>query len=265
MFGPLTSEEAARIARLPRINRARGHRLYTADGTRWIDCWADGGRALPGHRPRGVSLRLKSTVEKGVFAPYPSVWTHRLKKELVRLFPGFRGAGLFENFECAAAACGIESLPRDPLDMEPTTKYVPGAVWGRPLLGHHPRGDFLFPILPLPGMTTIQAVLFADDGPLPDAELYSPVILAALTRACSALHGGQTPYAAQYGGDSADIWERRGPYMLFQGNIDDYDEVFEAYFARRILIAPSPRRPSVYPRDLSPGEERLLRTGAHDA
>ena len=98
--------------------------------------------------------------------------------------------------------------------------------------------------------------------------MFSPVILAALTRASLALEegeseedsrGGKLADTAYGGGDSADIWERRGPYMLFRGSPDDYDEVFEAYFARRILIAPSPRRPSVYPRGLSAGEQRLLR------
>ena len=163
MFGPLTPPEAARIARLPRINRARGGRLYTAEGVRWIDCWADGGRALLGHRPRGVSLRLKSAVEKGIFAPYPSVWGPRLEKALLRLFPGCRGVGLFENLECAMAACGIEALPRDPLDMEPSVKRSAGALWGRPLLPNHPQADFLLPILPLPGITGIQSVLFCGD------------------------------------------------------------------------------------------------------
>ena len=270
MFGPLTSREAARIARLPRINRARGGRLYTAEGERWIDCWADGGRALLGHRPRGVSSRIKSVIDKGVFAPYPSVWAHRLEKALLRLFPGCRGVRLFENLECAMAACGIESLPGDPLDMEPTVNRIAGALWGRPLLPNHPRADFLLPILPLPGIMNIQSVLFCGDeagtGAAEPPRLFSPVILAALTRACLALDEEESERrksadTAYDGGDSADIWERRGPYMLFRGSPDDYDEVFEAYFARSILIAPSSRRPSVYPTGLSAGEQRLLRMG----
>ena len=87
MYGPLNSEENSRINRLPVIGRARGSRLYALDGTRWLDCWADGGRALMGHRPKGVSLRLKNEIDRGLYAPYPSLWALRLEKALLTLFP----------------------------------------------------------------------------------------------------------------------------------------------------------------------------------
>ena len=261
MFGPLSPEENGRIAGLPRITRARGGRLYGADGSRWIDCWADGGRALIGHRSGGVSLRLKNELDRGLYSPYPTVWTGRLEKALLRLFPGYRRVGLFENLDCAMTACGIESLPADPMELARSLTRVSGALWGRPLLPDHPAADLLFPILPVPGLTAIQPVLFAgEESPLPSSTLFSPMVLAALTRSCSALGDGKAPNR----GESADIWERRGPYMMFRGSAEDYDEVFESLFVRNVLIAPSPRRPSVYPRDLSPGEQRLLNSGESD-
>ncbi len=263
MFGPLTPEESARLARLPRIGRARGYRLYALDGSRWLDCWADGGRALMGHRPNGVSLRLKNEIDRGLYAPYPSRWEGRLEKALMRLFPGYGGVRIYRNADAALAALGLDEPPVDPLDLPVGSGGGDGrrasVLWGRPLLPGHPEADFLFPVLPLPGLSEVQPVLYGNAGePALRSELVSPVILAALVRSCASIkdtfRDGNTPISDV----NADIWERRGPYMLFRGNNREYNVIFESLFSQRILIAPSPNRSSILPTDISTQETALL-------
>lgn len=253
MFGPLNPNEAARIARLPNINRARGSRLYTLDRTRWLDCWADGGRALMGHRPKGVSLRLKNEIDRGLYAPYPSLWEGRLVKALMSLFPGYSSVRIFRNIDRALAALNLIAPPVDPLDL-PVGEGA-SALWGRPLLPEHPVAEYLFPILPIPGLTDVQPVMIktAESVQAPSDQV-SSVLLAALTRSCASISYGNTPIPEGF----ADIWERRGPYMLFRGGEEEYDNFFESLFTRRVLIAPSAMRPSVFPAEISAGEISVL-------
>ncbi len=253
MYGPLSLKENSRINRLPVIGRARGSRLYALDGTRWLDCWADGGRALMGHRPKGVSLRLKNEIDRGLYAPYPSLWALRLEKALLALFPGYSEVRIFRNAERAIAAFDFGEPPIDPLDL-PADRRA-SALWGRPLLPDHPEADFLFPVMPLPGLTEVQPVMIKkSNSDLPESDSSSSVILAALTRSCSSVMNGNTPIPAGF----ADIWEWRGPYMMFRGSQGEYDEIFESSFLQRVLIAPSKQRPSILPGDISAKELAVL-------
>ena len=115
MHGPLNAFENSLICALPKINRARESYLYMKDSSRWLDLWADNTRALMGHRPPGVSLRIKNEVDKGLYAPYPGVWENRLVKALNTLFPGYSRVFLFSNIEKALSVLGLERLPSDPL------------------------------------------------------------------------------------------------------------------------------------------------------
>lgn len=68
------------------IKRARGSFLYTAKNIRLLDLAQDEGRALMGWRHGSSMLALKNTVEKGLWASYPSGAEYRLKKALTSLF-----------------------------------------------------------------------------------------------------------------------------------------------------------------------------------
>jgi hypothetical protein len=281
MFGPLSPEEAALIARLPRITRAREHRLYAADGNRWLDCWADGGRALLGHRPKGLSLRLKNEIDRGLYAPYPGLWEGRLEKTLLKMFPGYSGVRIFLNARRAAEVLGLRGAPVDPLDLpavdsieQPVGEKTsaggtvgggPVVLWGRPLLPGHPPADYLFPIVPLPGLTEVQPVLFRDTSAEPrPSDPVSPVILAAMNRSCASvitLNAGSGNGNSPISSFNADIWDRRGPYMMFRGSEVEYTQLFEKLFSLRVLIAPSGKRGSIIPMGLSSKESALLAAG----
>lgn len=251
MYGPLSPVEAARIQRLPLINRARVYRLYAADSSRWIDCWVDGGRALLGHHVQGLASRMKNELERGLLAPYPNRWIGRLEKAMLNLFEGYEQVRFYRTAERAVKLTHIERWPTDPLDLREGSKEIHPALWGRPLLPGHPESSCLFPILPLSGLSEVQAVLFRDrSSTIPNSDPLSPMIASAMTRLCASL----CRYRVTENNEYADIWEKRGPYLVYHGNEDDYGRLFDAYFDRRVLIAPSARRPSVYPSQLSPGE-----------
>lgn len=259
MHGPLNKVEQRLLERMPVIGRARGYHLYALKGTRWLDCWLDDSRALLGHRPSKVSIRLKNEVDRGLYAPYPNRWTRRFEQSLIRLFPGYSTARFYRNTERALGLLGLNQNPTDPLDLSDDLESFNGVLWGRPLLPSHPRGTVLFPILPLPGITDVQAVL-SNDSAMPPSDPASPVILASLTRSCasvSAFLAGKSPESQ----DSSDIWKRRGPYMNFRGAEEDYNVLFESLMARHILIAPSIRRPTVMPMEISDKEAAMLDTG----
>ncbi|MDF1567155.1 MAG: hypothetical protein RQ801_02245 [Spirochaetaceae bacterium] len=260
MHGPLNREEQNRLERMPAIGRARGYRLYALNGTRWLDCWLDDSRALLGHRPSKVSIRLKNEVDRGLYAPYPNRWTRRFEQSLMRLFPGYSTARFYRNTERALDLLGLDQNPTDPMDLPDDLDAFDGALWGRPLLPGHPKGSHLFTILPLPGLTDVQAVL-TNDSAMPPSDPVSPIILASLTRSCasaSSFPAGKPPEFRE----SSDIWKRRGPYMNFRGSEEDYDVLFESLIIRHILIAPSIRRPSVMPMEISDKEAAMLDAGS---
>ena len=269
MHRPLDIPEMERLRRLPAVSRAREHRLYTLDGYRWTDCWADGGRLLEGHRPGGLGKRIKNEVDRGLYAAYPNRWEGRLEKVLMRAFPGYAGVRIYRSPEVAFAAVGPEvswETVVDPLDLRPDTmQQVPHLMWGRFLLPDHPSADVLLPIMPLSGLGEVQPVLFRSGHvPAVPSHLLSPILLAALTRAVLPLllpESGKLPFIAE----SSDIWERRGPYMLYRGEFSDYGALFDTMFDNRILMAPSPHRPSLYPAHISDRESRLILQGGPSA
>lgn len=265
MHGPLNTREADQLRRLPVISRARGHHLYTIDGRRWTDCWADGGRLLEGHRPGGLGKRIKNEIDRGLYASYPNRWEGRLEKVLLSAFPGFTGVRIYHSQETAFEALGSDvsrDSVTDPLDIRSgESAGIHRVTWGRFLLPDHPAAELLLPIMPLSGLGEVQPVLFkAGCEPEAPSEIISPIVLAALTRAVlplSSRDSGKLPFTTE----STDIWERRGPYMLYRGESSGYQALFDTMFTNRILIAPSADRPSLFPASPSEKESRLILQG----
>ncbi len=102
---------------LPAVKRARGYRVYAADGTRYIDFYLNGGRALTGHRPNGALQVLKSTAERGLWAEYPGAWRRKADRLLQQLYPEVEDIFYFPTLESALQA--LRELPRE--SAEPVT------------------------------------------------------------------------------------------------------------------------------------------------
>ena len=165
---------------LPEISRARGYRLYSREGGRYLDMYLDGGGAILGHRPEGLNRIFKSASSRGLWAPLPSASRGRLEKAVLRLVPiPFQGkVRLFPSLPAALSLISTH-LPKsvlvDPLFPDAlstlTDKSLPLLLW-RPftealfesvlgdLLGPSPERPLLIlPMIPVPGWLSPQPLI----------------------------------------------------------------------------------------------------------
>jgi hypothetical protein len=267
--------EAELFRLMPEIHRARGWRLYAKDGSRIVDLWQYGGRALLGHNPPGLLRAFKNSAERGLFAPFPHFAEGRLRKALAALLPGRRFRFYSGSLDAALAAA--ENVPgrdsgciRNP------------ALW-RPFLDI-PSGPLFIPVLPFP-FPGAPAVLALDpelDAALAlPAETISPAALAAAARCVWDLiavsPGRGRPcfpkLDAVLGRASAGSrdWRRQGIYLSYlagadsaPGGIrnsaagDSYPALFRRFLDNGFLLPPSPSQPAILPGELSRGEEAKL-------
>jgi hypothetical protein len=266
----VTPEAADRLRRIPRIKRARGYRLYTADGRRFLDMWQAGGRAILGHRGGGVVTSLKRVLDRGVLAPLPSLQEHRLGQALRRLLPGL------PEFEVAVFATEERAIRAVSESVGRPAEGAPAAYW-RPFM---PEGGVtmwptiptagadagaasvpgpLFPVLPDGGLFQAQCVIYPAGGavrlvsdPVPEPAL------KALSAAADALVSASVPPMIALAGFTSV-----GPYLTpadesraREGR--EYGELFDGFLAEGIVISPSPDVPSIVPGELSDGERKLI-------
>ncbi|MDR0403371.1 MAG: hypothetical protein LBH35_07270 [Treponema sp.] len=247
---------------IPKIRRARGWRLYAENGSRIVDLWQYGGRALLGHNPPGLLRAFKNSAEKGLFAPFPHFAEDRLRKALAALLPGRRfrffsgGDALGAALEAAGKnrSCRAEALWRPFLDI--------------------PSGPLFIPVLPFP-FPGAPAVLALDpetdsvlEGVLP-AEPLSPAALAAAARCVWDLAAvspgrGRPRFPKLDALNALDTlaagaWQRRGIYLSRPpGAASGYPALFRRFLDGGFLLPPSPSQPAILPGELSPGEEAKL-------
>jgi hypothetical protein len=247
---------------MPEIHRARGWRLYAKDGSRIVDLWQYGGRALLGHTPPGLLRALKNSAERGLFAPFPHFAEERLRKALAALLPGrrFRFYSGGDSLDAALAAAAQLS-------------GCAGELW-RPFL-EQPSGPLFIPVLPFPfpGAPAVLALaLELDTAPELPAETVSPTALAAAARCVwdliAASPGRGKPcfpkLDAVLSRDSAGSrnWRRQGIYLSYSAGPDsgngNYPVLFRRFLDNGFLLPPSPSGPAILPGELSPGEEAKL-------
>jgi hypothetical protein len=261
---------------MPEIHRARGWRLYAKDGSRIVDLWQYGGRALLGHTPPGLLRAFKNSAERGLFAPFPHFAEGRLRKALAVLLPGRRfrfysgGDGL--GAALAAAESARPGCGRD---------FV---LW-RPFL-ELPAGPLFVPVLPFP-FPGAPAVLALDpelDSVLEGvvaAEIISPTALAAAARCVwdlIAVSPGRAkprfPKLTLSLDSAGSHWRHQGIYLSYSAGTDsaagrsrepvsgsnagNYPALFRLFLDNGFLLPPSPSQPTILPGELSPGEEAKL-------
>ena len=251
---------------LPEINRCRDYHLYDGRGTRYLDMFLAGGTALLGHRPAGISQRVKNTMAKGLWTGYPTAWTGRLKKALGQLIPEFPEVYIFPTlFEAeewlTLSFPGIEICDPavDLLDKNGSQGLI--SLW-RPFLPLEKENiRAVLPILPMPGSFP-GIVCFPRNTSLPgrpvrqdDSRLPS-YIMAGLVRSAVLLgsfFSGEVPT----GGGNEKFpdkrklelpgWEQRGPYLRYCGHVDEYQTCFKNALEEHILLPPRPDVPAVIP------------------
>jgi hypothetical protein len=245
---------------LPPIKRARGYRLYTENShgrpCRFVDLWLDGGKALLGHRPPSVLLKIKNTADRGLFAPYPSCETYRFERALKKMLPG-------RNFFVT------EHISEHGEGWLETGKDAPLArAFER---GKHYEGweaePVIQPVLPHPLSPKIIAIKNeADEKAAP--LLLPPVILAATTRALWDLLASETRgevankrlMALFESAAFKKRWRRAGIYLYRaqKAGPEEWESIFIRFLENGFLLPPCAGEPLVLPEELSDGEAAAL-------
>ncbi len=284
----LPTRAIERMRGLPEFRRAREYRLYTGDGRRYIDLWADDGQAAAGHRCGRWRETLSSKLSRGLAFPLPGPEAHKLRKAVRAWFSlemptadgremvGQRPVYFFHDEtarwkELSSAA--PELVIRDALYSTPDESAA--AVVVRPFSRPHVnRGEWILPVLPLPRAFALCCLL-GPAGMGPDSgvqeDLLAPAVLAAGARAvydvCRMLRSGTHPgkaFAERLA--ATGVWTACGPWLLPSVGADEsaYDRLFAEHAAKHIVLNPVAGAPSLVPAVMSSGERsRILAAAEH--
>ena len=240
---------------LPPIKRARDFYLYDEKGRRFLDLYLDGGRALCGHRPNGLSNVLKNTISRGLYAPYPSVYSNRLDKVLKQGFPRFAFREVYRSTESFEKAFGGPVHFSDPAKAAESGE---SSLW-RPFLPVSEGCERLLVQFPYPGVDAV-AILSRKDN-LPPSDYLSPVTESGLVRSWFDLQIRleQSDRAVWPLLDDTGHWERTGPYLNPLCAKGEYGDLFRLYLDQGVLISPYCDKPSVIAVDIKEGSLKKLK------
>jgi hypothetical protein len=252
----MTVYEQKNLRLLPVIRRARDYHLYDASGRRILDLFQDSGRAWLGHRPEGVSLQIKNTLSRGVYAPLPSAEEGKMLKA-VRILCKTLGADIRDvaYYRYGSAEAGKLGTAVDLLenDTAPFVLWRPGMPWPS-------KAALIELLIPLPGLDAGR-IIVSSEQELPPADLPSALMAAALNRCIWSLNNhlerkSAVSHALFLMGEG---WKQTGVYCFWQGSADDYDILFQSALKEGLLLAPSKELPCIIPQELSSGDLSLLK------
>jgi len=278
---------------LPPIRRARGNRLYTADGKRFLDFWLDDGRGILGDRDRYTRTFAANAAEKGLTRPYPGLYDARFAKAVTAIWPGFGTVRLFSSEERALAAASLilgfqPSTGASPLLIDSAARpsgtdddHADAAASGSPRLAiARPFAvipvtcDLALPRLPCPrpfapwclmaraGTAAAQA-LSAEEGDLVPAQSLVSAARGLSSLEASVRDGYGEALWARFDKRLGTWFERSGPYLFPRATPAGYEAFFRAALEGGALLSPLLDTPSVIPPDFDDGELAKLAKSLH--
>jgi hypothetical protein len=278
------------LSALPVMGRARGWRLYGADGKRYLDMWADGGRSAAGRHAGGSGRIAKESIDRGLDAAFPSFWEKRLEKAVLAWLPGYSSLRFFASDTEAllalassdgnfTARIGAGTTLREALDAfassfrfeSPFGKYR--RDYKADEAGAALAGRLAFAVLPLAGAWSFGVVLGKDpedfaDAAIPRRTEFSAAVpaikLATAARALADFRvfekscderrwSAMDPFIA-------GIFTRSGPWLYPAYAESEHDRIFHACLAKGIVISPEYDEPSMVPNEFNAGEATPLRS-----
>ena len=252
---------------IPVIKRARGYRLYSISGRRYLDLSLSGGYNLLGHRPTSFINGLKQVCEKGLLSDLPSIYGRRLVKALRGFFPDYHSfyaaASVTELLSVAGAALGRPLTAADIHDpLRESHSSAPISVW-RPFFSGNVLSDMILPVLPT-GMGPALFVLCAkqaapsETGQIP---VLSPLVLSAVLQSLRLLKSLTLPeYYRPHLPGSPALFIQKDIYLVPRCSEAEYRGVFTRFLDAGVVLSPRYAAPSILPFELSPGElQNLLR------
>lgn len=237
------------------VKRARGNRIYTHRGKRFLDLCMDDVRAVTGHRPNGLSLALKNVIEAGLYACYPTVHEERLGKFLKKYFKEYSHVSYIHS---------LNDLPfvreggqiADPLFQE---KAEEGYGFWRPYLDVPEGCDVLLPLCPLPGLRGLIPVLSKNEPQWEEGHVPGVAAAGILRSFYDYIQAEEKADRALWKSfDSFSHWTRKGPFLIGDYSEEEYEAVREKGFSLGILLNPW-RQVNLIPSELSKGEMDNLR------
>ncbi len=170
--------------------RARDWYLYDRRGNRYVDYCQAGGRAILGHRVRGLSTAVKNEISRGVWTAVDDPWVHRVTGAVRRLLAS---AG-FHDLRSVILVEDVRTIPAA-LDTAGGDDGRPRVLLWRPFCrcDQWDGADVLVPVVPWPfpdqpvpacALTEAGASFLASLG---QVRSVVPFVGAGMVRACAAL------------------------------------------------------------------------------
>lgn len=250
---------------LPPVTRVRGSRMYTIHGRRYLNLWADSGRAVLGLRLRSMGSMLKGMTDRGLFWNLPGIWQRRLENMVRSLLPEHEKVLVLPRASDACAMLGLDPscVPLEYARFTHDSWLLPAD--GTP--GRRAEAVLVIPPLPdalSPGIIALRTGNTAN--PLQDLARLPPCDDARLAAACRALAAMQAaesspplPAWQAFERYAAPLFAQHGPWLLPRYPETDHQKIFNACLEAGILLSPDYRFPSCVPVDFDRGEaERLL-------
>lgn len=277
-----TREGIDRISRVPTVRRCRGSRIYTLDGKRILDLYAEGGRCALGRTRGAVGTRTKACIDTGLVSGFPSVWERRLTVQIKSWLPRYDEVFVYPSEDEALQA--LASLANVPLSADFASGLAIEMPFGEfrrdtaeaasPMVSVSvtTAGTPSLVILPLPRSLAcgIVAARGSDlSGPqrkaLAVARRPAPAFkLAASHKAlCDFLAWPKETCEAEWKKADRPIsgsFERSGPWLYPKYPESEHDKVFSACLDAGILISPEFGVPSFLPVGFDKGEVAPLKT-----
>lgn len=284
----LSHEAQARLAALPVISRARGWRLYGADGKRYLDLWADGGRSIAGRRSGASGRIAKESIDRGLDAAFPSFWEGRLRKAMLAWLPGYSSLWFFasETEALLALASGdgdfAARIGRGASLSEALNGFAARLRVESPFGGYRRDykadaggtafdGRMAIAVLPLANAWSFGVVLgkglenSGEAAIFPCEAFGSAVPAIKLATAARALADFRT-FEKGYGEKEwsvidpfvSGIFTRLGPWLYPAYPASEHDRIFSDCLAKGIVISPEYGEPSLVPGEFDAGEVAAL-------
>lgn len=233
------------------VKRARGHRIYTQSNERILDLCMDFGRAVIGHRPNGLSLALKNTIDRGVYAPYCNKFEKRLVKDLNKRFPEYPFVTLL-SYEDKTRVISDSII--DPIIS--TEKKGKLGYW-RPFVDA-PDTDHLIILYPLPGLNQ-TTVMVSKEDPGIVCDSISSVLLSGILRSLY----DYDMVLKKFKPEDYDLYRSIKnavvipPYIVFSYNESEYKELCCSAMEEGVLLN-TRSQINVLPPDYSDGENKKI-------
>ena len=265
---------------LPPVRRARGNRLYTADGKRFLDLWLDDGRGILGDRDRYTRTFAANAADKGLTRPYPGLYDARFAKAVTVAWPGFVTVRLFSSEERALAVAirilGFQPLPgassmlvdsavRPSGAADTATCGSPRLAIARPFAAIPETCNLALPRLPCPrpfapwcliardGTAAAQA-LSAQEGDLVPAQSLVAAARGLSSMESSVRDGYGESLWARFDKRLGTWFERSGPYLFPRATPAGYEAFFRGALVGGAQLSPLPDPPPVIPPGFSDRE-----------